>query len=125
MAPVTGRFGRFSLKGHTIVTSCCSKFSISLADRSTERSAHRASRGEASHLGRRPSHLGSGGQRPWIESHGGLIMNWHYIEPIGWLLVCLLFIVALAVIVAPLGMDSRQPALQQAFDPKALESTSK
>jgi hypothetical protein len=52
-------------------------------------------------------------------------MNWYYIEPIGWLLVCLLFIVALTVIVAPLGMDSRQPALQQAFDPKALESTSK
>jgi hypothetical protein len=39
-------------------------------------------------------------------------MNRHYIEPIGWLLVCLLFIIALAVSVAPLGTDSRQPALQ-------------
>jgi len=52
-------------------------------------------------------------------------MNRHNIEPIGWLLVCLLFIVALAVIVAPLGKDSRQPALQQAFDPKALKFPSK
>ncbi len=49
----------------------------------------------------------------------------HYIEPVGWLLVCLLFIVAVAIVVAPLGMDSRQPALQQASDPKALNLTGK
>ena len=49
----------------------------------------------------------------------------HYIEPVGWLLVCLLFVVALAYVIASLGMDGRQPARPTAFDVKVTERTGK
>jgi hypothetical protein len=40
----------------------------------------------------------------------------YYIEPAGWLLVCLLFLVRLGYLIAPFGVVSRQPARQNAVD---------
>ena len=48
----------------------------------------------------------------------------HYIEPVGWLLVCLLFVVALAYVMAPVGLDRRHAVRQPSFDVQVMRQNS-
>ena len=41
-------------------------------------------------------------------------MNRHYVEPIGWLLVCLLILLIAVVTIAPLSIDGSQSQLKTA-----------
>jgi hypothetical protein len=47
-------------------------------------------------------------------------MNRYYVEPIGWLLVCLLIMLIAAVAIAPLGMDDSQSQLKIVSKQSAL-----
>lgn len=58
-------------------------------------------------------------------SKGGKFMMRHYIEPVGWLLVFLLFVALPSFAVVPAGKDSRQPARQLAFDVTVVEPSGK
>jgi hypothetical protein len=58
------------------------------------------------------------------EVEGSFTMR-HYIEPVGWLLVCLLFMALLAFAIVPLVNDRSQPARQPAFDGKVMKPSGK
>jgi len=49
----------------------------------------------------------------------------HYFAPVGWLLVCLLFVARLAFAIVPLVNDRSQPARQPAFDSKVVKPSAK
>jgi hypothetical protein len=46
----------------------------------------------------------------------------HYLEPIAWLVVCLLFIAALVIVIAPLGMGNRPAMLPSTFDTTGMKT---